>query len=96
MAYDTKFDKLWFASSNDSSIKHIDVSKNREDPSKEADYELEGLPWITEYHMMKNKRYVVTDNSQGQPQIWSIDHAKLVKTYSAKNFEQVKKMMEQV
>ena len=63
MAYDTKFNKLWFSTQNDSSIKHIDVSKDRDEAAKEADYELEGLPWITEYHMMKNKRYVVTDNS---------------------------------
>ena len=64
MAYDTKFHKLWFASSNDSSIKHIDVAKDRRDLQR-LDYELEGLPWITEYHMMKNKRYVLTDNSVG-------------------------------
>ena len=30
---------------------------------RSPDYELEGLPWITEYHILKNKRYIITNNS---------------------------------
>lgn len=59
------------------------------------DYELEGLPWITEYHILKNKRYIITNNSLNQPQLWSIDSCKLVKSYRGKNFEQVKQMMDE-
>jgi hypothetical protein len=27
-----------------------------------ADYELEGLPGIVDYHILKNKRYIITNN----------------------------------
>ena len=30
---------------------------------KYPDYELEGLPWITDYHILKNKRYIITNNN---------------------------------
>jgi len=36
---------------------------------------------------LKNKRYIVTNNSLDQPQLWSIDNCKLVKSYRGKNFE---------
>lgn len=54
---------------------------------RQPDYELEGLPWITEYHILKNKRYIITNNSINQPQLWNIDSCKLVKSYRGKNFE---------
>ena len=44
--------------------------------------------------MLKNKRYVVTNNTQNQPKIWSIDQCKHMRTYNAKTFEQVKKMLD--
>lgn len=53
----------------------------------QPDYELQGLPQLTDYHMLKNKRYVVTNNSLGTPQLWSIDQCKLVKSYQSKSFE---------
>jgi hypothetical protein len=48
---------------------------------KSVDFELEGLPWITEYHLLKNKRYVITNNTKNEPQVWSIDKFTLIKTY---------------
>ena len=30
-----------------------------------VDYELEGLPGITDYQILKNKRYIITINDQG-------------------------------
>ena len=66
LSHDPTNKKLWFATSNDSSLKYIDLAKNRADVGI-ADYELEGLPWMTEYHLMKNKRYVITNNTLDQP-----------------------------
>ena len=43
---------------------------------------------------MKNKRYLITNNSQKTPQVWSIDTCKLIKTYKSKTFDQVKSMMD--
>ena len=61
---------------------------------QEADFELEGLPWLTEYHILKNKRYVVTNNVEGTAQLWAIDQGKLIKTYHSQSFSQVKAIMD--
>jgi hypothetical protein len=79
MKLDEINNKLWFTSTNDSSLRCMDLNKvNLDKFSKhldgvggeneavaptQADFELQGLPWITEYHMLKNKRYVITNNS---------------------------------
>jgi hypothetical protein len=52
------------------------------------------MPWITDYHMLKNKRYIITKNSHHLCQVWNVDEAKLVKTYQSKSFDQVVKMMD--
>ena len=44
--------------------------------------------------MLKNKRYVITNNTQNTPQVWNIDECKLVKSYQSKTFNQVKAMMD--
>lgn len=44
--------------------------------------------------MLKNKRYVITKNSHNLCQVWSIDEARLIKTYQSKSFDQVVKMMD--
>ena len=44
--------------------------------------------------MLKNKRYIITNNSQGLSQLWNIDQCKLIKSYQSKKFEQVKQMMD--
>lgn len=131
LSYDAVNQKLWFATTNDSSLKHLDMKKRslakawHEEPEekgaaeqaaqiigaspqpvgvqrvseptkvnlKTPDYELEGLPWITEYHMLKNKRYIITNNSRGVAQVWNIDGCKFVKTYHSKDFAGVKDMM---
>lgn len=104
LCFDEENLKLWFSSGIDSSLKCLDLTKRSLDNSisenpnkislKQADYELEGLPWITEYHMLKNKRYIITKNSQNLCQVWNIDQAKLIKTYQSKSFDQVVKMMD--
>jgi hypothetical protein len=73
----------------DRPVRHLDgvgpVENNAVAPTQ-ADFELQGLPWITEYHMLKNKRYIITNNSQGLSQLWSIDQCKLIKSYQSKKF----------
>lgn len=104
MCLDEEFMQLWFSSANDSSLKCLDLQKRSLDNKKaaktsstnirQADYELEGLSWITDYHMLKNKRYIITNNSQNQPQVWNIDSCKLIKTYQSKTFQQVIQLMD--
>ena len=46
----------------------MDIKKEKSDfDVKAVDFELEGLPWITEYHLLKNKRYVITNNTKNEP-----------------------------
>lgn len=72
LCFDEENMKLWFSSVDSSSLKCLDLNKRSLDKQpdknpnislKAADYELEGLPWITDYHILKNKRYIVTKNS---------------------------------
>jgi len=51
------------------------------------DFEMGGQPHITEYHIMRNKRYVITNNTEGVPQIWSIDKAKLEKSIHSMSYQ---------
>ena len=69
------------------------IGSNSEVNISQADYELQGLPWLTDYHILRNKRYVITNNSQGIPQIWNMETGKLIKTYRSKSFAQAKKMI---
>lgn len=46
----------------------------------------EGLPWITEYYVLKNKRYILTHSSDKQVQLWSTESGKVVKTWIQKTF----------
>ena len=98
MCFDESNMHLWFSSSNDSSLKCLDLNKRSLDKidqvnTSQADYELEGLPHINDYHILKNKRYVLTNNSDNVTQVWNIDRCKLVKQYSSKSFSQVQKIV---
>lgn len=95
--------KLWFSQADTSSLKCLDLNKRSLDKQpdqnpninlKAADYELEGLPWITDYHILKNKRYIITKNSNNLCQIWNVDEGRLVKSYHSKSFEQLLRIME--
>lgn len=62
--------KLWFSTTTDSSLKCLDLATRQleeaaanQTGAKQADYELAGLAWMTDYHVLKNKRYVLTNNS---------------------------------
>jgi hypothetical protein len=64
--------QLWFSTTNDSSLKCLDLIKRKfnnkcETNVNQPDYELDGLPWINDYYMLKNKRYVITNDSENIP-----------------------------
>ena len=37
--------------------------------------EVKGLPWITDFHILKNKRYILTNSTEGdkKQQLWSME-----------------------
>jgi len=39
-------------------------------------YYKEGLSWLTDYHILQNKRYVLTNDSQKKPRLWSLETCK--------------------
>jgi len=101
LTFDEESNLLWFASSGDSSIKNLNLNKRSLEKLQQEkvesdviveqpDYELQGLPSITEYHILRNKRYIVTNNSVGKPQLWNLEKGKLIKTYNSKSFEDLK------
>jgi hypothetical protein len=45
-----------------------------------------GLPWITDYHVLNNKRYILTQNSIKRPQLWSVESGKPVKEWQTKTY----------
>ena len=44
----------------------------------------EGLPWITDYQILNNKRYILTNNSDKKAQLWSTESGKVIKEWQAK------------
>ena len=57
--------------------------------------EVKGLPWITDFHILKNKRYILTNSTEGdkKQQLWSMETGQVVKTWQQKTFQQVVKIM---
>jgi hypothetical protein len=51
------------------------------------------LPWITDYHLLKNKRYILTNNSEKKIHLWSLDSLSVVKQWTQKTFAQVQKVI---
>ena len=51
------------------------------------------MPWITDYHVMSNKRYVLTNDSQKKAVLWSITEARPVKEWQSKSFKQVQSLL---
>lgn len=51
----------------------------------------EGLPWITDYHILKNKRYILTSSSESEKTVdlWSLDSGTIVKSWKQKTLQQV-------
>jgi len=43
-----------------------------------------GLPWITEYHILRNKRYILTNTSENDKivNLWSLETGFIVKTWT--------------
>lgn len=48
-----------------------------------------GLPWIVDYHMMNNKRYVLTVDSAKVVKLWECETGKCIQEYT-KKFSEVK------
>lgn len=55
----------------------------------------EGLPWITDYYILKNKRYILTNSAESENKVhlWSMDTGKVIKTWKQKTFQQVAKII---
>ena len=49
-----------------------------------------GLPKLVDYHIMNNKRFVLTANEEGLAQLWQADTAECVKSFGTKKFQTVK------
>ena len=55
-----------------------------------------GLPWITDYHVLRNKRFILTSNSSPEDnkvELWSVESGQVVKTWKSKTFPQVQKII---
>ena len=54
-----------------------------------------GLPQITEYHILKNKRYILTNSTDPQiaANLWSLETGKIVKTWKNEKYENVKQFV---
>lgn len=42
----------------------------------------QGLPHMTEYHVMNNKRYCLTNDSANNVQLWELDTLKCVHKFN--------------
>mmetsp|Transcript_11822 Transcript_11822/g.19982 ORF Transcript_11822/g.19982 Transcript_11822/m.19982 type:complete len:893 (-) Transcript_11822:38-2716(-) len=61
---------------------------------EQPDYESSCSPAIVEYHILRNKRYIITRDLQGTPALWNVNKGQLIKQYNSKSFEQVKRLMD--
>lgn len=44
-----------------------------------------GLPWITDYQILNNKRYILTNNSEKKVQLWAAESGKVIKEWQTKS-----------
>ena len=61
-------------------------------------YLKKGLPWITDYSILRNKLYVLTnsasaENKSHEVKLWSVETGEVVKSYAQKTFAQVQKII---
>ena len=56
-------------------------------------YYVIGLPTLTDFHIMGNKRYVLTNNSENAAQLWELDTARCVRTFN-KDFKTTRKLLD--
>ena len=87
---------MWYGT-NDSSLQCIRVPKvNEIQASKVTPYiKLQGLPHITEYHVMNNKRFVLTKDTQQTVQLWQLDSAKCIHTFN-QPWDECKKLLSEM
>lgn len=71
---------MWYGT-DDSTIHSFQLLKPKPSIIETNDFFIEGLPHMTDYHMMNNKRYLLTNNSASECQLWELDSAKMVNTF---------------
>jgi hypothetical protein len=76
LKYDPLYEKLWVGTPS-STIQCLDLKA-----SGASDYlSIQGLPWITDYHVLRNKRFILTNSTDGinnnpNVQLWSTETGK--------------------
>lgn len=95
LRYDSLNDKLWYGTPQ-STLHCLDLK------TKQSHLDIPGLPWLTDYSILRNKRYVLT-NSQSpgtdqpkQVQLWSVETGQVVKQWQSKTFQQVQSMLNEL
>jgi len=75
----------------------VQVSKANEiQASKQTPHiRLQGLPHITDYHVLNNKRFVLTKDTQQTVQLWQLDTAKCIHTFN-QPWDQCKKLLQEM
>ena len=53
---------------------------------------LQGLPPITDYHLLNNKRFVLTRDTQNTVQLWQLDTCKCIHTFN-QTWDATKKLL---
>lgn len=64
------------------------VAKDAYKPS----IKIQGLPHITDYHIMNNKRFVLTKDSSNAIQLWQLDTCKCIHTFN-QSWDAAKKLL---
>jgi len=78
--------------SKEESLSMFSANGNSSTKHTKPAVEIEGLPWLVDYHIMNNKRYVLTVDSSKKVQLWECDTGRCIQEYT-KTFSQVKKLL---
>lgn len=92
LKYDPLYEKLWVGTPS-STFHCLDLKA-----SGASEYlSVQGLPWVTDYHVLRNKRFILTNSSDGSNthnvQLWSTETGKSVKQWQSKTFNQVQTLL---
>jgi len=90
LKYDDRHGKLWYGTPQsgldclqlavDSASPHMYIKGK----TNLAHSLKKGLPWITDYHVLRNKMYILTNQVDGKNadvKLWSIESGEVIKTY---------------
>jgi len=56
-------------------------------------FQIPGLPHIVDYHILNNKRFVLTKDSVGTIQLWQLDICKCIHTFNNQTWDATKKLL---